>query len=105
MGSYIMFPAAGGGGGGAGCVCACACSPFMLWYIKVKFELGEFVVPVKDHPIAWEGSIEGDPGRFSMRGERLSMKRPAGDALKDSFLLQPGIMSCLIFVISYSCSV
>jgi hypothetical protein len=61
--------------------------------MKVRFELGEFVVPVKDHPMACAGSMEGDPGKFSIRGERLSINRLAGEALRDNFLLQAGIMS------------
>lgn len=77
----------------------------MFWYINVRFELGELVVPVKDHPMACEGSICGEPGAFSNRGESKSPMRPGDGAAIDSFLLQLGIISCLTFVLSYSCSV
>lgn len=73
--------------------------------MNVIFEFGELVVPFKDHPMACDGSIDGDPGRFSILGECLSPNLPVGGEFSASFLLQAGIMSCLNLVLSYSCSV
>jgi len=99
IGSYIIFPAAVGGGS------CCTCSPSLFWYMKVRFELGELVVPVKDQPMACEWSICGEPGAVSNIGERRSPSRPGDGADNDNFRLQFGIISCFDFVLSYSCSV
>ena len=74
--------------------------------MNVRLEFGEFVVPVNDHPMACERSMAGDPA--SILGERTSsLKRPPGEGAtaKDNFRRQFGNMSCLVLVISYSCSV
>jgi len=97
-----MFPVPGWIGAGGGCW---TWSPFIFWYMKVRFELGELVVPVSDQPMACEGSICGEPGAMSSLGESKSPIRPGDGAAIDNFLLQFGIISCLTFVLSYSCSV
>lgn len=59
-------------------------------------------MPVNDQPMACAGSMAGEPGRVSRRGDRRTAIR--GDWAA-SLRCQLGIMPWRILVDSYSCSV
>lgn len=98
MGSYIILLVPGAGGR------RCVWSPFTFWYINVRLEFGELVVPVKEKPNACEALVVGEP--VLSRGERGNSPKdlPGEVAAKDIFRLQFGINSGF-FAASYSCSV
>ena len=64
MGSYIMLPGGVGAdaGTGAGWDCTTEPCPTGFWKSRVKLELGELVVPVRDHANGGPLSGIGDAG-------------------------------------------